>query len=60
MDKHWEEGCWGQGEWNDNEHQGKEEVPWEWKKYLDSWRGWIRDLAVQRVSHWREWNEVVK
>jgi hypothetical protein len=26
---------WGQGEWNDHEHHGKEGVPGEWKKPLD-------------------------
>jgi hypothetical protein len=29
-DGYWEEGFLGQGEWNDHEHQGNEEVPREW------------------------------
>jgi len=33
-DEYWEEGFLGQGEWNDNEHHGKEGVPREWKKPL--------------------------
>jgi hypothetical protein len=32
--EHWEEGCWGQGEWNDHEHNGKEEVPGSGKNSL--------------------------
>jgi hypothetical protein len=39
---------WGQGEWNDHEHHGKEEVPGEWKKQLDVWRGWIGGPVTHR------------
>jgi hypothetical protein len=55
-DIYFEEGLMAQGEWNEHEQHGKEEVPGEWKRPLDVYKGWIRGIAASRASMLLVWH----